>query len=231
MAKSHRHRIGRVSGMKPPGQAQQRLHHGPHLVLARTTRTGHRLLDLVRRVLDHLAPSRGRLSHDHAASLTHSHSRGSIPLEQNPLHRHHVRPKFGNQIPHLRLKLGQPNRPLKPRIGSDNPSRHRPGPDPLLHTAITAPRQPRINPQHEHPYTTLPHHPHPHRGPSGPKHQAGAPRSQPECARLQHERQAGGWHGGKVFCRTAAKNRARDRTRRPGQTPTGQDKDNQEEVS
>ena len=155
MAKSYRHRIGRVGRTKPPRQAQQRLHHGPHLILARTARAGHRLLDLVGRVLDHLAPSRGRLSHDHATSLTHSHSRGSIPLEQNPLHHHHVRPQFSHQTPHLRLKLGQPNRPLKPRIGSNNPSRHRPGPNPLLHTAIPAPRQPRINPQHEHPYTTL----------------------------------------------------------------------------
>ena len=159
MAKSHRHRVGRVSGMEPPGQAQQRLNHGPHLILARTTRASHRLLDLVRRVLDHLAPSRGRLSHDHATSLTHGHSRRGIPLKQNPLNRHHVRPQFGHQTPNLRLKLGQPNRPLKPRIGSNNPSRHRPGPSPLLHTAITAPRQPRINPQHEHPYTTLPPNP------------------------------------------------------------------------
>ena len=113
-----------------------------------------RLLHLVGRVLDDLAAGGHRLDHGHARGLGHRDRGADVDLEQHPLDGHHVGPVLGEQRPQRRRCSAA----SRWGTGSAGSVRRTPAATaggavcrarPLDH-AVAAPRQPRVDAQHEH---------------------------------------------------------------------------------
>ena len=151
VAQSQGHGVGRVDGTQRRGDAEQRLDHALDLVLVGGARTGDRLLDLVGRVLDHVAAGADRLDHGHARGLGHGDRRAGVHLEQDPLDRHHRRPVLGQEGAQVGLQAGQPLRNGQVGIGAEHAGGDGPRPAARpLDDAVPAARQTGIDAEHEH---------------------------------------------------------------------------------
>jgi hypothetical protein len=155
VAQRQRHGVGGVDRPERRGDAEQCLHHALDLVLVGGARPGDRLLDLVGRVLDHLAAGADGLDHGHACRLGHRDGRAGVDLEQDPLDRHHRRPVLGQQGPHVGLQARQPLGYGQGGVGAEHAGGDgpRPPPGPLDH-AVPAARQARVDAEHEHGFVT-----------------------------------------------------------------------------
>ena len=132
---------------------------------------GHRLLDLVGRVLHHLAPGAGGDGQGQPAGLPDRHGGAGVDLEEHPLDGHRVGLQLVDQGPQVGVEGGQPGGQGVGRGRGEHARGHhrRPLADAAGQAAVAAPGHPRIDSQDdEHAFETLAdrrpgiEHPRPH---------------------------------------------------------------------
>ena len=151
MAQGQGDGVGRVDRAEGSVDAEEGLHHALHLLLVGAAVAGDRLLDLVRRVLDHLGPGGDTLDHGEACGLRHRNGRASVDLEQHTLDRHHRRPVLRDELAQVVAQGRQPLRHGLVGFGAQDPGGEGPRPPALLlDHAVAAALQPGVDAENEH---------------------------------------------------------------------------------
>ena len=84
-------------------EREKGLDHALHLILGGCAVARHGLLDLVGRVLDHLAAGRFGFGQGQAAGLSHRHRRSHVRLEEHSLDHYDIRVMLSDQRPNRSL--------------------------------------------------------------------------------------------------------------------------------
>ena len=150
-----RRRVGGVRGVGRRGQVQQDLHHPLHLGLVGRSESGDGVLDLVRGVLGDRQAPLGRLRHHDPGGLADAHGGADVHLEQDPFDRDRRHRELVQQTDEVIPELGQPQRELAIRVGTQHAQRDGttvvPAPSIVdLEHAVTAPGQAGIDAEDEH---------------------------------------------------------------------------------
>ena len=110
MAQRQRRGVGGVGGLRAVSEAESRLHHLLHLLLAGPSPAGDGVLHLVRRVLHDLATAGGGLGERQTADLGDAHRGADVDLEEDLLDGDGIGFELGEQRRQLAAQRGQPTR-------------------------------------------------------------------------------------------------------------------------